>query len=282
MKQFFGKYRGQVANNQDPMRLGRIQVKVPAVLGDGRQSWAMPCVPYAGKKVGFYAIPPVGANVWVEFEGGDLDYPIWSGCFWGSNEVPADPPLPEVKVFKTEGITLTMNDLGATKGEFAIEVGKPVVQQPLKLVMDSKGIELNNNKKTIAKLMGDTIEITNNKQAIVRLTGDDIELLSQPVQVRLLSKTKKIELKNGSSTVILSADTVEIKHAGAAVKLSGSGIQLTLSPARVKLSPSGVEVSSSPAKLKVGAANIELSNGLGDVKVGPTGVKINHGALEVM
>ena len=73
--------------------LGRVQVSVPAVLGDGRLSWAMPCVPYAGSQVGFFAIPPVGANVWVEFEGGDPDYPIWSGCFWGTGEVPATPAM---------------------------------------------------------------------------------------------------------------------------------------------------------------------------------------------
>jgi uncharacterized protein involved in type VI secretion and phage assembly len=83
MTQFFGKYRGQVANNIDPMLLGRIQVKVPAVLGDGDLSWAMPCVPYAGASVGLFLVPPVGANVWVEFEAGDTDYPISSGCFWG-------------------------------------------------------------------------------------------------------------------------------------------------------------------------------------------------------
>ena len=49
----------------------------------------MPCAPFAGSGVGFFALPPVGANVWVEFEGGDPDYPIWSGCFWGAGEVPA-------------------------------------------------------------------------------------------------------------------------------------------------------------------------------------------------
>lgn len=65
---FFGKYRGKVENNIDPMQLGRVQVKVPAVLGDGTMSWAMPCVPYAGSGVGFFAIPPNGANIWVEFE----------------------------------------------------------------------------------------------------------------------------------------------------------------------------------------------------------------------
>ena len=83
MSEFYGKYRGKVENNVDPLQQGRVQVTVPAVLGDGRLSWAMPCAPYAGSQVGFFAVPPVGANVWVEFEAGDPDYPIWSGCFWG-------------------------------------------------------------------------------------------------------------------------------------------------------------------------------------------------------
>jgi len=106
MNDFYGKYRGKVENNVDPMQLGRIQVNVPAVLGEGRMSWAMPCVPYAGSGVGFFAIPPNGANVWVEFEGGDPDYPIWSGCFWGTGEVPAQPAVAEMKVFKTDMLLL--------------------------------------------------------------------------------------------------------------------------------------------------------------------------------
>ena len=111
MSQFFGKYRGKVENNIDPLQLGRVQVSVAAVLGEGRMSWAMPCAPYAGPGVGFFAVPPVGANVWVEFEGGNSGSPIWSGCFWGDREAPALPAVPEIKVFKTDGITLTLNDL---------------------------------------------------------------------------------------------------------------------------------------------------------------------------
>ena len=143
----FGKYRGQVANNIDPMMMGRIQVSVPAVLGDGRLSWAMPCVPYAGSQVGFFTIPPVGANVWVEFEGGDTDHPIWSGCFWGAGELPA-AGLPQMKVLKTDGITLTCNDLPGAGG-FTLEVGPPVVPTALRLVMDASGIAISNGSASV-------------------------------------------------------------------------------------------------------------------------------------
>src|SRR5262245_5125203 len=69
----------------------------------------MPCVPYAGKKVGFYSLPEPGVGVWVEFEAGDPSYPIWSGCFWGDNELP-DSGGAAIKIWKTEKLTLRMDD----------------------------------------------------------------------------------------------------------------------------------------------------------------------------
>ncbi len=155
MTQFFGKYRGLVANNIDPMQLGRIQVRVPAVLGDGQLSWATPCVPYAGSGVGLFAIPPIGANVWVEFEGGDPDFPIWSGCFWGVGEVPALPALAEIKVFKTDGVTLTLNDLPGVGG-FTLET---LTGQ--KITVTALGIEINNGQGAVIKLTGPQVSVNN-------------------------------------------------------------------------------------------------------------------------
>ena len=105
----YGKYRGTVANNVDPQQMGRLQVSVPAILGDGQLSWAMPCVPYAGSQVGFYSLPASGAGVWVEFEAGDPSYPIWSGCFWADNELP-DNNDAAIKIWKTDSLTLRIDD----------------------------------------------------------------------------------------------------------------------------------------------------------------------------
>jgi hypothetical protein len=88
---FYGKYRGEVINPLDPLGMGRVQVSVPAVTGDDRMAWAMPCSPFAGPGVGFFAIPPMGAKVWVEFEAGDPDLPIWTGGFWDLGDAPAAP-----------------------------------------------------------------------------------------------------------------------------------------------------------------------------------------------
>ena len=89
-QKFYGKYRGMVLNNIDPMQMGRLLVQVPDVAGLMPATWAMPCVPVAGIQNGMFALPIIGSGVWVEFEQGDPDYPIWVGCFWGSAaEVPA-------------------------------------------------------------------------------------------------------------------------------------------------------------------------------------------------
>jgi uncharacterized protein involved in type VI secretion and phage assembly len=151
----FGKYRGKVENNIDPQLMGRIQVSVPAVLGKGRMSWAMPCVPYAGSGVGFLAVPPKSANVWVEFEGGDTDRPIWSGCFWGLGELPSEAALPLIKIFKTDMATLTLSDVPG-KGGVTIETktGK-------KITMDALSIEITDGKWSI-KLSPTSVTINGN------------------------------------------------------------------------------------------------------------------------
>jgi hypothetical protein len=148
---FFGKYRGTVANNIDPMTLGRVQVKVPAVYGDDRMAWAMPCAPLAGDGVGFFAVPPMGANVWVEFEGGDPDYPILAGGFWGTGQVPGDG-LFTTTILKTGSVSITVNDLPGAGG-LTIEVSPPAVTAPLKLAMTSSGIELSVGSSKIALSM---------------------------------------------------------------------------------------------------------------------------------
>jgi uncharacterized protein involved in type VI secretion and phage assembly len=106
---FYGKYRGVVVSNDDPASRGRLEVRVPAVLGAEQSVWALPCVPYAGAGVGFYALPEPDTNVWVEFEAGDPSHAIWAGCFWGENELPHSDGAP-VKMWKTGKITLRIDD----------------------------------------------------------------------------------------------------------------------------------------------------------------------------
>ena len=47
MTLLFGKYRGKVTGNIDPLMMGRVQVTAPAALGSATV-WALPCTPFAG------------------------------------------------------------------------------------------------------------------------------------------------------------------------------------------------------------------------------------------
>jgi uncharacterized protein involved in type VI secretion and phage assembly len=105
----YGKYRGTVVDNQDPLNKGRLKVSVPSAIQPDLAVWAMPCVPYAGSQVGLFAMPAEGAGVWVEFEAGDISFPIWVGCFWADGEAP-DGGNADVKQLKTEKLVLRLDD----------------------------------------------------------------------------------------------------------------------------------------------------------------------------
>jgi Type VI secretion system/phage-baseplate injector OB domain len=126
---FYGKYRGVVTDNADPTSRGRLKVTVKSVCGDDAV-WAMPCVPYAGDGVGLMTLPEPDTGVWVEFEGGDPSFPIWTGFFWADGEAPGDGD-PAIKIWKTSQSILTLDDdagtlRAETAGGASVELGSDV------------------------------------------------------------------------------------------------------------------------------------------------------------
>lgn len=146
-----GKYRGTVEDNADPQKRGRMKVRVPAVVGANRDIWAEPCVPYAGPGVGAWAIPPVGSHVWVEFEGGNPDYPIWTGCFWSEGETVPGGGKVEQKVFQTAAGTITLDD--SATGGITIETSG------MKIRLADSGIEIDNGRGARLTLNQSTISL---------------------------------------------------------------------------------------------------------------------------
>ena len=133
-KTYYGKYRGVVTDNVDPMGKGRIKARVPDVKGDSDCSWALPCVPYAGPNVGIAFLPETGSGVWIEFEGGDVSFPIWVGGCWREGEVPSDVGA-AVKVIATKA---------PTELKFDDDQGSLTITDPNgnTVTMDSSGITL--------------------------------------------------------------------------------------------------------------------------------------------
>lgn len=112
-KRFYGKYRGTVFENYDPKFMGRLILKIPDVLGSYPSSWALPSVPIAGLQMGMFSIPPLCADVWVEFEQGNPDHPIWSGYFWSTPEkapnlLPVPPGTPVTVITNPAGLSLVV------------------------------------------------------------------------------------------------------------------------------------------------------------------------------
>ncbi len=160
-KKFFGKYRGSVVDNVDLMRQGRIQVTCADVLGPGISSWAMPCLPFGGIQSGLFTIPPIGSGVWIEFEGGNPDFPIWVGGFWGSAaEVPAlaqaAPPGVHTVVLQTMlQNTLMISDTPGPTGGILIKTTTGAILS----INDATGITISNGKGAIINMLGPTVTI---------------------------------------------------------------------------------------------------------------------------
>ena len=167
-QRFYGKYRGTVINNVDPLQIGRIQVMVPDVSNVIPSSWAMPCVPIAGKQMGTYVVPQVGAGVWVEFEQGDPDYPIWTGGFWGLvAEVPAlalagIPASPNIVLQTTGQNTIVISDLPGPTGGIMLKSATGAT-----LIVNDTGIYIQNGKGASIVMTGPTVTINQGALVIV-------------------------------------------------------------------------------------------------------------------
>ena len=156
----YGKYRATVINNVDPMQIGRIQAMVPDVAGFVPSTWAMPCVPVAGINTGFFAVPMIGSGVWVEFERGNPDFPIWVGGYWGSAaEVPllahAVPPgVPGFTIQTPLKNGLVISDVPGPTGGILMQTATGAM-----LSVSDVGIVISNGKGAMISMTGPTVDV---------------------------------------------------------------------------------------------------------------------------
>ena len=173
---YYGKYRGQVTDNSDPNNLGRVKANVPRLLGDEECGWALPAFAYGGaSEQGLFAVPDVGAGVWIEFEGGDLSYPIWSGTWFTSGDIP-ESAQPSKKVLKTKsGHKLVLDDDGGTL-EITDSNGNTVS-------MDSSTVKVAAGNATKVVIDAPQIELVANSTHPVVLGDELMQYLQQIVQI---------------------------------------------------------------------------------------------------
>ncbi|MES1254389.1 MAG: phage baseplate assembly protein V [Acidobacteriota bacterium] len=157
---FYGKYRGTVTNNIDPMQIGRIQAIVPDVTSLLPGSWAMPCVPVAGINNGMFVLPLIGSGVWIEFERGDPDFPIWTGCYWGlTAELPVlsrivPPGVPGITLQTPLKNGVVISDVPGPTGGILIQTTTGAM-----ISVSDTGIIISNGKGAIINMTGPVTDI---------------------------------------------------------------------------------------------------------------------------
>ena len=169
---FVGKYRATVLVNVDPEQRGRLQLMIPDVLGEIPSTWAEACVPLAGPTgppMGVYMVPPIGAGVWAEFEQGDINHPIWTGCRWGAqSDIPTLakaglPTSPNIVMQTLAQHVLVISDMPPTPA-----TGGIILQSTTKatIVVNDSGIYISNGKGASINLVGPTVTINNGALAV--------------------------------------------------------------------------------------------------------------------
>jgi uncharacterized protein involved in type VI secretion and phage assembly len=159
---YFGKYRATVLNNLDPKSQGRIQVQLADRYGLFPSTWALPSFPFAGKGMsGFVALPALGSMVWVEFEAGDLEYPVWTGCFWpDAASFPtmalagATPATPNIHFQTTTGTTVTLSDNPAQQVLVKTATGAMIM-------IGASGVNITNGQGASIMMSGPSVIINN-------------------------------------------------------------------------------------------------------------------------
>jgi uncharacterized protein involved in type VI secretion and phage assembly len=159
-KKFFGKYRATVVNNVDPEQRARIMVMAPDVSGFALTSWALPAFPIGGLQMGMFSLPMIGSGVWVEFEHGDLDYPIWTGIYWGSAaEVPAlshliPPAVPGVVIQTALQNGILISDVPGPTGGIMLTTTTGAM-----ILINELGITLSNGQGATIQMTGPSVVI---------------------------------------------------------------------------------------------------------------------------
>jgi uncharacterized protein involved in type VI secretion and phage assembly len=191
-RHFYGKYRGIVVDNEDPARLGRLKLSVPSVLGaDVVTGWATPCSPYGGAAdQGFLFVPERDSGVWVEFEEGDLEFPIWVGTFWSRPDAESQLPRPQAddgsdqqevqdpptrKIIKTlKGHTIQLEDADDQES-ILIREGS----QGHLVTMNSDGITIVDKNQNTIHLSDDGIQITDATGNAIAMTDSAMTLTAK-------------------------------------------------------------------------------------------------------
>ncbi len=262
---YYGKFRGRVLNNIDPLGLGRLQVTTDRFPGM-MLNWAQPCFPYAGPFVGFYAVPPIGAMVWVEFEGGDLNYPIWVGCFWepgrGLLAVMAAPELaPDKQIIHGPDVSLTLDSTPGVGGA-TLQVGLATTNRPQSITINVAGMTLES------------------PPASVKLSPEGIVAAVEPGGTMLISEAE-VSTNIGAAKTTLTPAAILHSVPECKVTVTGAGIGASAPPNSWTLTPELAQMATPATSVGLTAASVELVAEDSTASITPALIEFEQAAASV-
>lgn len=223
----WGKYRAFVVDHQDPEQRARLKLRIPAVLGDTPSDWALPCLPFGGMAgSGWYTVPEVDAQVWAEFEAGDVNRPLWVGSFW---QQAADVPVgqgqsqaePATRLFKTPaGHLLQCDD---TQGKETLRLRHP---SGAELLIDAEGslhladkggarvsLDARNQQLVVEDSQGNTITLDGSGIRASCANGNHIEMTSSGITLQgqqVAVDGQQVSLAGGSEPLVLGTSFMSL------------------------------------------------------------------------
>lgn len=212
---YYGKYRGFVVDNQDPFKLGRLKVRIPSVLGDTVTGWALPCLPFGGlTDQGFFMIPEVDAQIWIEFEEGELSHPIWVGVFWQqTGDIPSEGAKdePTTRLVKTPaGHVLQFDD---ESGEEQFRLFHP---KQAEMIIDKQG----------------SITLTDAKNSTLTLDAENSQVILEDSNGNIMTMDS-----TGTTITDKNGNTIEMAPSGITVK----GTKIVIQGSQVMIGGAGGE-----------------------------------------
>jgi uncharacterized protein involved in type VI secretion and phage assembly len=168
MATYYGKYRATVLDNIDPLQIGRLLVQIPDVSGVLPSTWATPCLPFCGMQSGFFVVPEVDSAVWVEFEQGNVDYPIWVGCYWETAaDMPAlalaaPPGVQQLVIQTTEQNTLVVSDVPGPTGGILLKTSTGAF-----ISVSDTGIVIDNGHGATIALNGPAVTVNEGAMEVI-------------------------------------------------------------------------------------------------------------------
>jgi phage baseplate assembly protein gpV len=205
----FGKFRASVVDNKDPQKRGRLKLQIPSVLADQESDWALPCLPYGGiGQQGMFFVPEIDAQVWAEFEEGDISRPVWVGTFWQQeSDTPKDAAKdePTTRLFQTKsGHILQFDD---EEGEEQFRLFHPADAE---MIIDKNG----------------SISLTDTSGAVLKMDADNSEIVIEDANGNIMtmdSSGTRVEDSNGNVIEMAAAGiTVEAPK----IVIKGSQVHL--------------------------------------------------------